>query len=296
MGFLKTLFTGHTVDPEATARKEQENRFDLFKFDGIKAMRTGQIDYAIACFEHALAIQDDMTTRRYYAQALLSSGTTDKALEQLEHIMEMDSTDTHNMLLLSELYYQTENYDKAESYTTMARERDSTLALPHYIMAKIHRAKKDPINAIAQVTQAIMKKEDYYEAYYLRAQILYDMGQWAEAEKDIDITIEHMEESSTDEILLAKANICKAQAKLDEALGYYNQVIEFNPYVTEAYREAAGILISQDKKAEATEMLAEGLKMTPDEMKTINGEYSNAPEKMKEAYNAINPYGLGVHI
>ena len=56
--FFKTFFTGNSGESEDDKAKAEKKNFELFKYDGMRAERIGQIDYAIKCYNEALAIQD----------------------------------------------------------------------------------------------------------------------------------------------------------------------------------------------------------------------------------------------
>lgn len=294
MGFFKTLFTGKEETEEEKKEQRQKNDFDMFKYDGIQAARMGRLDYAMECFERALAIHDDSETRRYYANALLRDNDIEGAIEEFENLRNLEPDDASVVLSLADLYFQIEDYDKMEEACNATIEKDASLAMPHYLLAKKYNAQGDMINAVAQATQAIANKDDFDDAYLLRAQILFQMQQFADAEKDIDVILEANAES--DDVMMMKAECCEALGKTDEAKEFYNKVIEFSPFTTKAYLNLGNILYKEGKNEEAAHIVEEGLKLAPDEMKNINGEYTNWEEKMKDAYNALNPMGLNVNL
>lgn len=264
--------------------------FSMFKYDGVQAMRIGRLDYAIECFERALAIQDDSETHRFYAQALISSNDLEGAEEELELVRKAEPENLDNLIGLADLYFQTESYEKVNEICNEALNIDASLCMPHYILAKSCFAQKDFINAIAQVTMSISAKDDFYDAYTLRCRILCAMQQYAEAEKDIDIVLENTEED--DETLLLKAEICDSLNKANEAEELYKKVIEYNPFVPDAYLKLGALMMRQGRKKEAEELAKEAMEYAPQAMDDINGEFTNWEQKMKESYSAIDPFGL----
>jgi hypothetical protein len=40
----------------------------------------------------------------------------------------------------------------------------------------------------------------------------------------------------------------------------------------------------------------EGLQLAPEELKNVNGEYSNVEQEMRDAYKAMDPLGFNVGI
>ena len=53
MGIFSSLFGG-------SKKTEEEKNFDILKYDGFRAMRIGNLTYALKCFEEATAIQEDL--------------------------------------------------------------------------------------------------------------------------------------------------------------------------------------------------------------------------------------------
>ena len=83
MGFWKSFFGGEEENPEEEKKNSEAKTFDLMKYDGVKAMRMGQFDYAEKCFCEALKIQEDLEVRDYLSQTLVRLNRLDEALEQL---------------------------------------------------------------------------------------------------------------------------------------------------------------------------------------------------------------------
>lgn len=258
--------------------------FSMFKYDGIQAMRIGRLDYAMECFERALAIQDDVETHQFYARALISTNNLEGAIEELEAIRSAEPNDTDNLILLADLYFQTDNNEKTDELCNAALEIDSTLSMPHYILGKRYFAVQDYINAVAQSTLAITAQEDYYDAYFLRARILSTMSQYAEADKDIDEVLSHTDEN--DEVMLLKAMICEGLEKNNETEEYYRKTIEQNPFASDAYLRLGALMMKLGRKKEAEELAKEAMEYAPDAMEGINGEYTN----WEEAVKGNNPF------
>ena len=47
MGFWNALFGGKELSPEEEKKEQEAKNFDLLKYDGVKAMKMGQTDYAV---------------------------------------------------------------------------------------------------------------------------------------------------------------------------------------------------------------------------------------------------------
>ena len=54
MNFLKKLFG--VQDAPTDPKQEEEKNFEMFKYDGVRALQQHQFEYAAKCFGHALEL------------------------------------------------------------------------------------------------------------------------------------------------------------------------------------------------------------------------------------------------
>lgn len=84
MNFFKSLFGKKEEEaPEKKQQEEAARNFDVLKYDGVRALRSGETAYAIECFNHALELHDDLEVRDYLSQALIRNNELLPAYEQL---------------------------------------------------------------------------------------------------------------------------------------------------------------------------------------------------------------------
>ena len=74
MKFFKALFGSKEEKPEEKKKAEEAKNFDVLKYDGVRALRAGQAEFAIRCFTHALQMQDDLEIHDYLSQAYIRTG------------------------------------------------------------------------------------------------------------------------------------------------------------------------------------------------------------------------------
>ena len=96
--FFKSFFSGKSETPENEKQKNDQKRFDIFKYDGLRAQRMGRPDYAIKCFTEALAIEEEFETMGYLSQLYIQMGDTAKARELLEKMAVMEPHITNTFL------------------------------------------------------------------------------------------------------------------------------------------------------------------------------------------------------
>ncbi|MBQ9176382.1 MAG: tetratricopeptide repeat protein [Bacteroidaceae bacterium] len=273
MGFFKTLFTGKEDTAEQKAEERRQGDFDMFKYDGIQALRIGQVDFGIACLQRAISIHDDIEARQHLANALLRKDDLDGAIKQLQHLASIRPDEPSVAITLAELYFQQEQYEEALSICNDATDKFADMAQPHFIKAKVKRVQGDLLSAVAEATIAISKDDNFVNAYLLRAGILADMGQNHEAEADVA----HILSLSPDDedALAIKAKCCAAAARADEAEECYRHIIELNPFNAEAYLHLGQLLMQQGRTDEATHLAEEALQYAPQQMETINGKFES---------------------
>ena len=56
---------GGKKSSEEQQKKDERRKFDVLKYDGVRARGMGQLPYAIRCFEQALTLQADAETMHY---------------------------------------------------------------------------------------------------------------------------------------------------------------------------------------------------------------------------------------
>ncbi len=293
MGFFKSLFGKEETSEEKQEQKEQYN-FEVLTYDGTQALRVGKVDFGIACLNRALDIKEDEDTRRTLASAYLHNDDLESAQEQYEKLCELCPEEPSYPISLAEVLFQLEDYDKMQEACHRALDINNALAMPHYQLAKMAKAQGNHEQAVEEASAAICAKEDYAEAYQLRAEALFALKQVEDAERDVDFLLEHSYD--TDEVLQQKALICEAQNKDDDAILYYNKVLKENPFVPSAYIGLSGIYKKLGREEEAKKTMEEAIEqlgVNPEEVKGLgDDEFVSMEEYMKNAYNALNPFGL----
>ena len=311
MGFFKHLFSGKSQSPEVEQQQSAHKQFEVFKYDGMRAQRMGQADFAIKCYTEALNLEPDFETMGYLASLYIQRGRLPEARELLEKQIKAEPSYTESYLTLANVCYM------QEDYTAMAEAAQKVIAIEagnataHYLLAKADDGMNNPLMSIAHLTQAIVLKDDYIEARLLRAEALLKMGQLHEADEDIQMVLQsdaenenalllrgrakQMEGNDTaaeeDYLHLIALNPSNEQAYLalgalyinakayDKAIALFNEAIEVNPQFANAYHERGRAkLLSGDKEGAAADMKS-ALELNPLEVERLNGAFSNQEQE-----------------
>ena len=311
MGFFKSLLSGKNETAEEQKQKAEQKKFEIFKYDGMRAQRMGRMDYAIKCYTEALAIQDDFETRSYLAQTYIRLGQLDEARHELEIMIKAEPTHTDSYLMLCNVCYMQEDYAAMAKAAQQVIQIEEGNAAAHYLLAKADEGQGNQLMCVAHLTQAIMLKEDYTEARLMRAEALMKMGQFAEAEEDLQAVL--TQEADNESAILLRARILQAtgneeeaekdflhlialnpfneqaylalgtlyiqQKALDKAITLFDEAIEMNPQFAAAYRERGRVKLLQDDKEGATEDMKKALELHPQEAEAVNGEFHSMPRQ-----------------
>ncbi|MCR5157747.1 MAG: tetratricopeptide repeat protein [Prevotella sp.] len=291
MGFWKTFFGGES-DPEEEKKNAEERNFDLLKYDGVKAMRLGQVDYAVKCFQKALETKDDPEVRDYLSRAFLRLGMTDEALAELKMLIGSEPQNVNLMMLAASVAYMKEDYGEMTALCEQALEVDADHALAHLLYAKAELGQGNLVQGIARLTKTIVLDERLVEPRLLRGQTLLAMGDLKGAEDDVEWLTTYTEDN--EDVLLLQARLTEAKGCHDEALAAYGRVIEVNPFQVDAYRERGRIRYYLGDKQGAKEDMEKVLELNPEGAADVNGEYSaeGIEQKVKQAYSNLNPFGI----
>lgn len=292
MGFWKSFFGGEEQNPEEEKKDAEAKQFDLMKYDGVKAMRIGQFEYAEKCFREALKVHDDLEIHDYLSQTLMHLNRLQESLEELLLISREEPDNSSVMIQAAHVAYMLENYAQMHSLAEQAQALDPENATAYYQMAQADLGQGDLVNGIAQLTKAIVLNENHGDARLLRAKTLLMMGDLDGAEQDVNWLMEHTE--AEEDVLLTAARIAHAKGNDDDALNIYNKVVDVNPFQIDAYRERGQIKFDRGDKGGAQEDMQKVLELNPNETADVNGDYSaeGVEQQVKRAYSNMNPFGI----
>lgn len=316
--FFKSFFSGKSETPESEKQKNDQKRFDIFKYDGMRAQRMGRLDYAVKCFTEALAIEEEFETMTYLSQLYIQLGEVEKARELLEKMAAMEPEIVTTFLSLANVCYIQEDYKAMEEAATKAIAIEEGNAIAHFLLGKARKGLDDDIMTIAHLTKAITLQDDFIEARLMRAEALLHMKQYKEMMEDIDAVLaqnpeeetaillrgkvkeanHQEEEAEADYKLVTEVNpfneqaylylgqLYIAQKKLPEAIGLFDEAIELNPNFAEAYRERGRAKLLNGDKDGSVEDMKKSLELNPKEEASVNGEFKNLGPK-PEALSGI---------
>lgn len=288
MNIFKTLFGGKDNNQENKKKEEEKKNFDILKYDGVRALRSGQAAYAAKCFEHALDLADDLECRDYLSQAFTQTGQLAEACEQLQKIAEKKPDNYEVFMRIANVAYMMENYAMMSDACEKAMLIDNTKPAAYYVYAIACHKQSDDSNAKAMLTKAINMKNDYADARLLRAEILFEEKDIDGSNEDASWLMEHQPENEN--ALLIKAKILEAKGQHEKALEMYGKTLDANPFNTEALSERAKTrrAVGDEKGAEEDETALDEIISRQENSKGDEG----IEKKVENAYKALDPYKI----
>ena len=286
------MFGGRQLSPEEEKQEQEAKKFDLLKYDGVKAMKMGQANYAVRCFNEALKIQDDLEIHDYLSQVLLHQGELDAAVAELRTLAEAEPENAQIWIRLSQVTYMQEDYAAMGEACERAMAAEPDNAQACFLSAQARLGGQDVVGAIAMLTKSITLQAVYADAYLLRAQTLLKMGDTTSADADAQWLLAHV--GNHEDALLLKARIEAAKGNASEAISMYDKVVEVNPFCIEAFRERGQLKFNAGDKAGAEQDMQTVLELDPQQLADVSGEYSaeGIEQRVRQAYSAVNPLGL----
>lgn len=299
--FLKNLFFAGEKQTEDAKQKKAQQDFDILKYDGIRAQNMGKWDYAEKCFKEALRIHPDIETLTSLIHTSIRLNKMEQAHDLLKEAITATPTEIRYYQELAQVCYMQEKYQEMLDVAQEATHLMPDNAIPYYLQAQAYRKLGDDIHAIATLTQAICKKEDFTEAYLMRCRLLLDMHQFSEAQSDMEILLQKKPED--EETLLLAGEIQQCLNNTPQAISFYRKIIELNPFHEKAYELLASLFASEKQWDKAIEVLDEAIDINATSnlhqlrgrLKLEKGDKDGSLEDMKKALelspekeNAIN--------
>ncbi|MBP3834762.1 MAG: tetratricopeptide repeat protein [Prevotella sp.] len=288
MSFFKTLFGGKEESPEEKARAQEAQDFDKLKYGGVRALKVGQVDVAVQCFLQALEIKDDLEIRDHLSVAYIHKNELQQAFAQLEMLAKAEPRNQEIWLRMARVAYMMEDYHTMDDLCQRALSVDENNPEAYCLRARAFIGQNQLEKAIGMLTEAIVRNDNYGEAYLLRGDTYLRMGNAEKADEDVTHLLKHVEDN--EDVLLLKARVERKKGNDDEALYYYNKVVDANPFSLPAYQERALVKLAAGDKAGAEEDFLKYKELDEDTPTDISVE--GIEQKVLQKYRDVDPYGI----
>lgn len=312
MGFFKSL-----LGFEDTPEQKNEKDFETLKVDGMKAMNIRKTDYAIACFQRALEIHEDAEVRSCLAKAYLNSGEALLAKDQLETLVSTQRENPDEWIAMAHVQYVLKEWSGMEESAQKALSLQGGDPEALFLLATAQKEQNNLIMAVASLTQLLCKQPDNLSSLRLRAEVFMLMGDWKNAEEDIDHYLEIagnreevlppltsgccqapiMESDDLEDLQLMKAEVQANSGRSDEACILLKTILENDPFCQKGYLDLCQLLLKTNQPEEALRVMDDALENMPEfaegfkmrgAVKLVMGDKEGSMEDLKAAV-AIAP-------
>lgn len=268
MSLLKTLFSFAGNDSADSAERENNRKFDILKYDGIKALKIGKNGYAVRCFKEATIIKEEFETLGFLAATLVQLEEYAEALEIYARMCEMQPENGTPRLQRASILLTNGQAQQALDECLATPHSSDTVVHKETLTARALHALHEYEQAIVHIETACKAGKVETEVATLKAHIYIDANQPEKAVREATLAIDSTDENEEAFLLRAKAN--EMLNNHQQALSDYNEVLELNPFSQQAVLCAGRIMADTKQLTDATELLNDFVEINP----TVSAVYS----------------------
>jgi tetratricopeptide (TPR) repeat protein len=229
---------------------------------GVAYKALGQVDRALACYQHALRLQPDFV-RAYnnLGAALHEQGRTDEAVACYQHALRLYPAEAEVHTNLGLALVTQGRLDEAVAHYQQALHVQPNLAEAHNNLGLVRKDQGRLDEAVAHFQQAVLLKPAYADAYH-------NLGSVRQTQGRLDEAIAHFEKA-----VHLKPNdapgynylgmVLAAQGRLDEAMTHFQQALHLQPNLAEAYNSLGVVLYRQGRFEEADAHFQQAARLQP---------------------------------
>jgi tetratricopeptide (TPR) repeat protein len=218
------------------------------------------------------------------AKAYLNSGQPLLAKDQLETLLSTQRENPDEWIAMAHVQYVLKEWVAMEesAQKALALQADNTEAL--WLLGTARKEQNNPIMAVASLTQLLCKEPDNLSALRSRAEVFMSMGDWKNAEEDIDHYLEVtsgreeilpplssgccqapiMESDDQEDLQLMKAEVLANSGRSDEARKHLQSILANNPFCRKGYLDLCQLLLTLQQPEEALKVMNEALESMPE--------------------------------
>jgi tetratricopeptide (TPR) repeat protein len=196
------------------------------------------------------------------ADAEARQGNRIRAIEDVQNAGQLSEDVLLVSSRLAELYYEGGDFEEAARHyrKVLALVPDSPEIL--YRLGLTHFRAGRAAEAIEELGKAAARREDFWEAYYLRGAVFLSIGGEAEAERDFRMALERTSDRTLPREALIDFYI--RQSRPEEALPLVEERIAARPEDARGYLQTAELKRLSGRTVEAIEAVGQALQRNPD--------------------------------
>lgn len=249
---------------QVSETKADTLKANTLKFDALRALRIGEVDFAIRALHTSLEEIDDPECRLYLAQALQRKPDLAGSMTELTTILEAypdypaalyEATKVSNGL---DQHSETIAYAERALATELETAQQAEL---HRMKAQAQLALSESEQALATIDQALQLTDEVPLYWLIKVKVLIALERWEEA---LAVALETAEKFPEEErAYLYEGLIAYHEGDKERAERAFRQVVETDPFNVEGYMHLTHIVEELRGKEAASDEMEQAMEMIP---------------------------------
>lgn len=252
------------VSEQVSESKADTLKANTLKFDALRALKIGEVDFAIRALRTSLEEIDDPECRLYLAQALQRKPDLAGSLAELTTILEAypdypmalyEATKVSNGL---DQHSETIAYAERALATELETAQQAEL---HRMKAQAQLALSESEQALATIDQALQLTDEVPLYWLIKVKVLIALERWEDA---LAVALETAQKFPEEErAYLYEGLITYHEGDKERAERAFRQVVETDPFNVEGYMHLTHLVEELRGKEAAADEMEQALDMIP---------------------------------
>lgn len=258
------------VSEQVSETKADTLKANTLKFDALRALKIGEVDFAIRALHTSLEEIDDPECRLYLAQALQRKPDLAGSMAELTTILEAypdypaalyEATKVSNGL---DQHSETIAYAERALATELETAQQAEL---HRMKAQAQLALSESEQALATIDQALQLTDEVPLYWLIKVKVLIALERWEDA---LAVTLETAEKFPEEErAYLYEGLITYHEGDKERAEHAFRQVVETDPFNVEGYMHLTHLVEELRGKEAAADEMEQALDMIPQPIRAL---------------------------
>ena len=260
----ETLDATQEVAEQSTEPKADTLKANTLKFDALRALKIGEVDFAIRALRTSLEEIDDPECRLYLAQALQRKPDLAGSMAELSTILEAYPDYPMALYEATKVANGLDQHSETIAYAerALATELETAQQAELYRMkAQAQLALGESEQALATIDQALQLTDEVPLYWLLKVKALIALERWEEA---LAVALETAEKFPEEErAYLYEGLITYHEGDKECAERAFRQVVETDPFNVEGYMHLTHLVEELRGKEAAADEMEQALEMIP---------------------------------
>ena len=260
----ETIDASQEVAEQSTEPKADTLKANTLKFDALRALKIGEVDFAIRALHTSLEEIDDPECRLYLAQALQRKPDLAGSMAELTTILEAYPDYPTAPYEATKVANGLDQHSETIAYAehALATELETVEQAELYRMkAQAQLALSESEQALATIDQALQLTDEVPLYWLIKVKALIALERWEEA---LAVALETAEKFPEEErAYLYEGLISYHEGDKERAERAFRQVVETDPFNVEGYMHLTHLVEELRGKEAAADEMEQALDMIP---------------------------------